>query len=80
MCLCWTSTTKINYRKWLTQFPFHLPPNSINSWEEQEHKFHEHFLGEHELELADLASVVQGPEESVKDYIRRFRDTRNLCF
>jgi hypothetical protein len=22
MCLCWSSTTKINYRKWLTQFPF----------------------------------------------------------
>jgi hypothetical protein len=23
MCLCWSSTTKINYRKWLTLFPFH---------------------------------------------------------
>jgi hypothetical protein len=58
-----------------------LPPNSINSWEELEQKFHEHFFsGEHELELADLASVRQGPEESVSDYIRRFRDTRNLCF
>jgi hypothetical protein len=35
-----------------------LPPNSINSWEELERKFHEHFfLGEHELELADLAFV-----------------------
>jgi hypothetical protein len=30
--------------------------------------------------LADLASVRQGPEESVNDYIRRFRDTRNRCF
>jgi hypothetical protein len=55
-----------------------LPPNSINSWEELEQKFHEHFFsGEHELELADLASVRQGPEESINDYIRRFRDTRN---
>ena len=26
MCLCWLSTTKINYRKWLTQFPFQSPP------------------------------------------------------
>jgi hypothetical protein len=26
MCLCWSSTTKINYRKWLTQFPFQSPP------------------------------------------------------
>jgi hypothetical protein len=50
-----------------------LPPNSMNSWEEFEQKFHEHFFsGEHELELADLASVRQGPEESVNDYIRRF--------
>jgi hypothetical protein len=50
-----------------------LPPNSINSWEELELKFHEHFFsGEHELELADLASVRQGPEESINDYIRRF--------
>jgi hypothetical protein len=58
-----------------------LPPNSINSWEESERKFHEHFLsGEHELELANLASIRQGPEESVNDYIRRFRDTRNRCF
>jgi hypothetical protein len=55
-----------------------LPPNSINSWEKLEQKFHEHFFsGEHELELADLASVRQGPEESVYDYTRRFWDTRN---
>jgi hypothetical protein len=54
---------------------------SINSWEVLERKFHEHFFsGEHELELADLASIRQGPEELVKDYIRRFRDTRNRCF
>jgi hypothetical protein len=57
-----------------------LPPNSINSWEELEQKFHEHFSGEHELELADLASIRQGPEESVNDYIWRFRDARNQCF
>ena len=30
--------------------------------------------------MADLASVRQGTEESVNDYIRRFRDTRNRCF
>jgi hypothetical protein len=35
-----------------------LPPNSINSWEELERKFYEHFFsGEHELELVDLASA-----------------------
>jgi hypothetical protein len=44
-----------------------LPPNSINSWNELESKFHEHFF----------ASVRQGCEESVNDYIWRFWDTRN---
>jgi hypothetical protein len=35
-----------------------LPPNSINSWNDLESKFHEHlFSGEYELGLADLASV-----------------------
>jgi hypothetical protein len=35
-----------------------LPPNSINSWNELESKFHEHFFaGEYELGLVDLASV-----------------------
>jgi hypothetical protein len=58
-----------------------LPPNSINSWNELESKFHKHFfVGEYELGLADLASVRQGHEESVNDYIRRFRNTRNRCF
>jgi hypothetical protein len=58
-----------------------LPPNSINSWNDLERKFHKHFFsGEYELGLADLASVRQGREESVNDYIRRFWDTRNRCF
>jgi hypothetical protein len=58
-----------------------LPHNSINSWNDLESKFHEHFFsGEYELGLADLASVRRGREESVNDYIRRFRDTRNRCF
>jgi hypothetical protein len=58
-----------------------LPPNSINSWNELESKFHEHFFaGEYELGLDDLASVRQGREESINDYIWRFRDTRNQCF
>jgi hypothetical protein len=58
-----------------------LPPNSINSWNDLESKFHEHFFsGEYKLGLADLASVQQGREESVSDYIRRFWDTRNRCF
>jgi hypothetical protein len=58
-----------------------LPHNSINSWEELEQNFYEHFFsGEHELELADLASVRQGNRESINGYIRSFRDNRNWCF
>jgi hypothetical protein len=38
------------------------------------------FFEGYELGLADIASVRQGREESVNDYIRRFRDTRNRCF
>jgi hypothetical protein len=58
-----------------------LPPNSINSWEELEQKFHEHFFsGDHELELTYLASIRQEPKESDNGYIRRFRNTRNRCF
>jgi hypothetical protein len=58
-----------------------LPPNSINSLNDLDIIFHEYFFsGEYELGLVDLSSVRQGHEESVNDYIRRFRDTRNRCF
>ena len=58
-----------------------LPPNSINSWADMEQRFHEHFfMGDYELGLADLASVRQGRDESVVEYLKRFRDTRNRCF
>jgi hypothetical protein len=58
-----------------------LSPNSIDSWKQLERKFHEHFYSlENELNLSDLTSVRQGHDESVKDYIRRFRDTKNRCF
>jgi hypothetical protein len=30
--------------------------------------------------LVDLAALRQGRDESINDYIRRFRDTRNRCF
>jgi hypothetical protein len=47
-----------------------LPPNSINSWNDLESKFNEHFFSrEYEFGLADLASVRQGHKESVNDYI-----------
>jgi hypothetical protein len=58
-----------------------LPPNSILSWGELEQKFHDHFFsGDYELDLVDLVSLRQGKNESVNEYIRRFRDIRNRCF
>ena len=54
-----------------------LPPNSILSWGDLEQKFHEHFFsGDYELDLVDLVALRQEKDESVSDYIRRFRDTR----
>jgi hypothetical protein len=43
-----------------------------------EQKFHDHFFSvDYEL---DLVTLPQEKDESVSDYIRRFRDTRNRCF
>jgi hypothetical protein len=58
-----------------------LPPNSILSWGDLEQMFHEHFFsGDYELDLVDLVALLQEKDESVSDYIWRFRDTRNQCF
>jgi predicted PolB exonuclease-like 3'-5' exonuclease len=58
-----------------------LSPNSIDSWEQLERKFPDHFYSaKNELKLSDLTSVRQSHDESVNDYIRRFRDTKNQCF
>jgi hypothetical protein len=44
-------------------------------------KNHEYFFsGDYELDLVDLVALRQEKDESVNDYIRRFRDTRNRCF
>jgi hypothetical protein len=58
-----------------------LPPNSILLWGDLEQKFHDHFFsGDYELDLVDLVSLRRAKDESVNDYIRRFRDTKNRCF
>ena len=60
---------------------FSLAPNSIGSWEQLEQKFHEHFFcGHDEFKLSHLTSFRQSRDESINDYIRRFRDTKNRCF
>jgi hypothetical protein len=58
-----------------------LPPNSILLWGDLEQNFHDHFFsGDYKLDLVDLVALRQGKDESVYDYIQRFRDTRNRCF
>jgi hypothetical protein len=43
-----------------------------------EQKFHDHFFScDYELDLVDLVALRQGKYESVNEYIRRFRYTRN---
>jgi hypothetical protein len=58
-----------------------LFPNFLDYWEQLERKFHDHFYSpENELKLSNLTLVRQSRDESVNDYIRRFRDTKNGCF
>ena len=58
-----------------------LPPNSVQSWNELEQKFHDHFYnGDNEVKITDLTSVRQGRDESVSNYFKRFKDIKNRCF
>jgi hypothetical protein len=76
VCLFSLSLTRTAFTWYAT-----LTPNSILSWGDLEQKFHEHFFsGDYELDLVDLVVLRQEKDESVNDYIRRFRDTRNRCF
>jgi hypothetical protein len=43
-----------------------LANNSIDSWDQLEQKFHDHFFsGSYQLKLIDLTSVLQSKEDSV---------------
>lgn len=55
-----------------------LPPNSVPNWADLENKFHKYFFaGVHEMRLTDLTNLKQMNNESVPDYIQRFRDVRS---
>ncbi|GAU26121.1 hypothetical protein TSUD_225840 [Trifolium subterraneum] len=51
-----------------------LPPGSIDSWEELCRIFTAHFTTSrrHPKTVASLKAIVQGPEESLRNYIERF--------
>jgi hypothetical protein len=58
-----------------------LAPSSIFTWAQLEQKFHEYFYsGNTEFRLSHLNAIKQKHNESIADYIKRFRDTRNQCF
>jgi hypothetical protein len=58
-----------------------LPPNSIDSWDSLEQKFHDYFYNrEVELRLSDLTSLRQKYTETISDYLRWFREVRNRCY
>jgi hypothetical protein len=58
-----------------------LSPGSITTWLQLEQKFHDHFYsGDNELKLSHLTSVRQKHDESVSDYVKRFRDVKNRCY
>jgi hypothetical protein len=44
-------------------------------------KFHNHFLsGGYQLKFTDLTLVRQGKDESVFDYLKRFKEVETHCF
>ncbi|GAU22742.1 hypothetical protein TSUD_138660 [Trifolium subterraneum] len=51
-----------------------LPPGSIDSWEELCRMFTAHFTTSrrHPKTVVSLKAIVQGPEESIRNYIERF--------
>ena len=58
-----------------------LPANSIQSWEDLEKQFHGYFFsGIHEMKITDLTSLKQRNDESVANFIQRFREIRNKCY
>jgi hypothetical protein len=51
-----------------------LAPNSIDSWNQLEQKFHDYFFsGDYQLKLTDLTWVKQGKDELVSNYLKRFK-------
>jgi hypothetical protein len=58
-----------------------LSYNSVQGWVDLEKQFHSYFYsGTHEMKLSDLTAVRQRHNETVQDYIQRFRDMRNKCY
>jgi hypothetical protein len=58
-----------------------LPAQSICSWKDLEQKFHAHyFIGSNEKKLIDLTTLIQRHNETPMEFLRRFRETKSMCF
>jgi hypothetical protein len=58
-----------------------LPPHSICSWKDLEQKFHVHYYtGSNEKKLIDLNTLRQRNNETPMEFLRRFRETKSMCF
>jgi hypothetical protein len=58
-----------------------LPAQSICSWKDLEQKFHAHyFTGSSEKKLIDLTTLSQRHNETPMEFLRRFRETKSMCF
>jgi hypothetical protein len=58
-----------------------LPTQSICSWKDLEQKFHAHyFIGSNEKKLIDLTTLRQRHNETPMEFLRRFRETKSMCF
>jgi hypothetical protein len=62
---------------WFTSLPAH----SICSWKDLEQKFHAHyFISSNEKNLIDLTTLRQRNNETPMEFLRRFRETKSMCF
>jgi hypothetical protein len=62
---------------WFTSLPAH----SICSWKDLEQKFHAHYYtGSNEKKLVDLTTLRQRNNETPMEFLRRFRETKSMCF
>jgi hypothetical protein len=62
---------------WFTSLPAH----SICSWKDLDQKFHAHyFIGSNEKKLIDLTTMRQRNNEIPMEFLRRFRETKSMCF
>ena len=61
---------------WYTQ----LPPSSIHTWDDMPKSFLAHFVSsERKISIVDLANAMQRHDESVNDFIARWRGLKLQC-